>query len=596
PSLILHAETNATVVFPGDIIEITYAITNIGNAPAYDIELWGFDNESDSAGEWNFINVTQQDFNYSFWDPSSNRAFFNFDQIDAGETVEHKVYLNATIPGEAFNASFVSTSYIYYYATPMTNPDDWVEDDDFLNLGNDLGFLYNHTDPGPIFNVSLSAPTSIIRIGENFTLHADIVNIGSKTAYNITWQGSPAIPSNITNTGGIIKSLAPGESTDVLITYFIDAATPYVTRSTTEDSAPTRQLGGGSTVDLIPFGRYDEYFATDEGIGINHYGGWYIDSYTDNSTIYTTNFYANEIKLDILPASDQSFDPFLTVDVEYSRETVQSDEQVTVLVTVSNAGNSTAENIFVNSEFSDAEFEFYSGAGSVFGGQGTGTPRQLEYDWGNLAPGDSFSFSYRLKALKSTSIYTNTYASVDWDAFTGGLTRIFYPRTYDWEAPALTGPEDLEIVKNEFTAITASLNWSVSDEHAGTYRLLQANSSMAIVSTNASNLAAANLTFIEIGSGRWTNASWEVSHSLAGLGDGFYLFTIEAIDCCGNRANHSVAVSIRTILTPEEEDGGGLFEDINDYISENSAFLMIIGALTIIVIAEGVIIYFMRRD
>ncbi|MHA2231618.1 MAG: CARDB domain-containing protein, partial [Candidatus Hodarchaeales archaeon] len=456
PSLLLHATTNATVVSPNDIVQIDYNLTNIGNAPAYNAFLWGFDNDSGPETEWNFINVTQGNFNYTYWDPASDRAYFNFGQIDAGESVVHSVILNATPPGNLWNRTFTSDSWVDYSGDPTTGtPTGWIQTA-IRNWGNDLGFWYNHSDAGPELNVKVQLANSDVAVGENFTISAKVTNTGNKTAYSIDWWAPYQL--NITNRNGIIESLAPGASVIVNTTYLVDAASRYITDST-RDEAPTRQLG--STFDFYETGR------SDLGGGYD-YSGWFINQYDDNATTFTSNIWGSEIKLDVLPASNQTLGPFLTVNVQHSADTIPSGEKTTVSITVANVGSTAAENVVVNSEFSDSEFAFYAGAGTISGGQGSAQARRFTYNWGTLAPGDSLSFSYRLEAQKNATIYTHTYAVVDWDAFTGfgGLTRTFYPRTYDWEDPTIAGPADLEIFKNKTAAITDNLTWSLSDEHS----------------------------------------------------------------------------------------------------------------------------------
>lgn len=587
PSLLLHAAANSTVVFPGDIVQIDYNITNIGNAPAYYVDFWGFSNTSAAAGAWNFINETHQNFNYTYWNPSNGRVNYHFNQIDPGKSVPFKIILNATTPTSIWNSTFTSTSWVDYSGLNASGtPSGWIQTA-IRNWGNDLGFWYNHSDAGPELNVRVETAKSVVEVGEIFTISANITNTGNKTAYNIDWY-APS-PLNITNRDGVIESLAPGASTVVNTTYLVDAASLYITDST-RDEAPTRQLGG-------TFDFFEWWARIDRGGGYD-YSGWFINRYDDNVTAFTSDIWGSEIKLDILPTSNQSFGPFLAVTVEQDTESLLNGEIATVSISVTNIGDMTAETVVVNSEFSDADFAFYSGAGSLSGGQGSINDyqaRRFTYNWGSLAAGDSFSFSYRLEAQKNATLYTHTYATANWDAFTGfgGLTRAFYPRTYDWEAPIIDGPADLEIDRNEGTAITANLIWSTLDEHPGSYRILRANASSAISSGNASAISSANLTFVEIVSGTWNTANSSYTQSLAGLNDGYYLFAFEATDCCGNIATDMVALTVMTVMAEQEDEG--LIEDFQNFLSENTGFLLIIGALAVIVIAEGVVIYFMRK-
>ncbi|MFX1513765.1 MAG: hypothetical protein ACFFCQ_14370, partial [Promethearchaeota archaeon] len=82
PSLFVHATANSTVVSPGDIVQIDYDITNIGESPAYNIQFWGFDNTTPNVAgeEWTFINATHPDSPYTLLD--NGQAYLEIDQIN----------------------------------------------------------------------------------------------------------------------------------------------------------------------------------------------------------------------------------------------------------------------------------------------------------------------------------------------------------------------------------------------------------------------------------------------------------------------------------------------------------------------------------
>lgn len=533
PSLVLQATANTTVVSPGDIVQIDYNITNLGEAPAYNVFLIGFDNTTGSAGdEWNFINVTEQNFNYTLWNPSSGEAEYSINQIDPGESVIHSIYLNATTPASRVNTNFERFCDVTYDSVANPSAPSFVgwSATNVVNDGNELRFWYNHTNAGASFELDAITPKSVVRVGETITLSVNVTNTGNATATDIDWI-APNFGFNQTNRMGTISSLNQSESMLINVTYIVDTATPYLTRSSRDDY-PTRQLGGIHNFD------------------------WYITQYDDPFFgTQGTNADASEIELNVLPAANQTLGPFLTVSVQQTSATISSGEKTTVSITVANVGTMTAETVVVNSEFSDANFVFYSGAGTLSGGQGTAQARRFTHNWGNLAAGDSYSFSYKLETQKNATLYTHTYATADWtDSPTfGGLTRAFYPRTYDWAAPSLEGPEDLEISIVKSEVIANNLTWSLSDEHTGTYRILWANSSSAISSSNSSAISAANLTFVEVASGTWTTATTVISYSLSNLpplndsNDRFYLFTLEATDTSDTSANDTVAVTIKTV-------------------------------------------------
>jgi hypothetical protein len=716
PNLQIHATANSTVVSPGDIVEINYKLTNYGNSPAYNVRLWGFDNTSGAPNDeynWNFINVTQQNYNYTFWDSTGaideGRAYFDFAQIAPGASVSHTVVLNATTPTSQVNETFVSESYVNYdgIQAPAT-PRGWVEED-IETAGNDLVFWYNHSNPGPTFSLDTWVSSSVVRVGEELTVFANVTNTGTIPAWDIAWE-APRFGFNTSNLNGVITYLNTSDSVVVNTTYIVDAATRYLIdyasySDISLDSAPTRQLGG--VVDLGSWGRPD----SDDG---RDYSWWYLDGWWANNSYFPINnpnwnsgdVYGSEIRLHVLPAANQTFGPFLTVQVDYSSADLSSEERLTVSVTVQNVGDMPAENIDVTSEYSDSEFNFFAGVGTD-NTQSAPQGRRVELQWGILEPGDSFTFSYQLTALKNTTSYTYTYAATDWMDFPG-LARVFYPRTFDWEAPIIDGPADHEIIRSESVASTGNLSWSLLDEHSGNYRILRANASSAIPSDNASAISSANLTFVEVASGTWSTAFSNYTHSLAGLNDGFYLFTFEATDCCGNIATDMVAVTVTTACEPlilsgpadleiirkkgaaitdslswglsagnsgtyrilranasivasgnaymistanltfvevasgvrtsttsqithslaglndgfylftlevidycgvlandtaivivgtqPEEEDEGLIEDFQNFLSENAGFLLITGALAVIVIAEGVVIYFTRKE
>ncbi|MFX0117603.1 MAG: hypothetical protein ACFFB3_23870, partial [Candidatus Hodarchaeota archaeon] len=148
----------------------------------------------------------------------------------------------------------------------------------------------------------------------------------------------------------------------------------------------------------------------------------------------------------------------------------------------------------------------------------------------------------------------------------------------------IDGPEDLEVIKRETDLITANLFWVISDEHSGTYQLLRGT---------LSSVSGEDITYNEVSSGNWSIPSFQITFSLAALEDGKYEFILEATDCCGNSAIDRVNVTIETL--EEEPEGDGLIEETEDFFSENATFLLIIGALAVIVIVEGAIIYFMRK-
>lgn len=686
PSLVLQATANTTVVSPGDIVQIDYNITNIGETPAYNVFLIGFDNTTGSPGdEWNFINVTAQDFNYTLWNPSSGEAEYSISQIDPGETIIHSIYLNATTPISRVDTNFEKFCDVTYDSVSNPSAPSFVgwSATGIVNDGNELRFWYNHSNAGASFELDAIMPKSVVRVGETITLFVNVTNTGNATATDIDWV-APNFGFAQTDRTGTISSLNESESMLINVTYIVDTATSYL-QSGSRGYYPTRQLGGIHSFD------------------------WYITSYDDPYFgTQSLNVDASEIELDVLPAANLTLGPFLTVNVQQTSDTIPSGERATVSITVANVGNMTAENVVVNSEFSDADFAFYGGAGTLSGGQGTAQARRFTHYWGILAAGDSFSFSYKLEAQKNATLYTHTYATADWIrvAF-GGLTRAFYPRTYDWEAPIIDGPVDLETARNEGVATTANLTWSTLDEHPGSYRILLANTSSAISSDDASAISSANLTFVEIASGTWGTANSNYTYSLAGLNDGFYLFTFEATDCCGNIATDMVAVTVTTaceplilsgpadleiirkkgaaitdslswgvsagnsgtyrifranasivssgnaymistvnltfvevasgirtsttsqithslaalndgfypftlevidycgnlandtvivtVKTQPEQEDEGLIEDFQSFLSENAGFLLITGALAVIVIAEGVVIYFTRK-
>jgi hypothetical protein len=436
----------------------------------------------------------------------------------------------------------------------------------------------------------------VISVGEELTVFTNVTNTGNIPAWDIAWE-APQFGFNTSNLNGIIAYLNTSDSVVVNTTYIVDAATRYLIdyasgSDISLDSAPTRHLGG--VIDLGAWGRPD----SDNG---RDYSWWYLDGWWANNSYFPINnpnwnsgdVYANEIRLHILPEANQTLGPFLAVQVEYSSVHVSSEERLTVSVTIRNAGDMPAENVDVTSEYSDSEFNFFAGIGtdnSQFPPQG----RRVEFQWGILAAGDSFTFSYQLVALKNTKSYTYTYVATDWGKFPG-LVRVFYPRTFDWEAPIISGPADEEIIRRESVATAGTLSWPLSDEHSGTYRILLANASSAISSDNATAIASANLTFVQIASGRWSTAFSNHTHSLADLNDGFYLFSFEATDCCGNIATDMVAVTVVTVMTQPEQEDEGVIEDFQSFLSENTGFLLIIGVLAVIVIAEGVVIYFMRK-
>ncbi|MFX0115955.1 MAG: hypothetical protein ACFFB3_15495 [Candidatus Hodarchaeota archaeon] len=591
PSLIVHAAANTTVAAPGDIVEITYTIANLGNFPAYNVRLWGFDNTTGSSyDEWNFINVTQRNYNYTLL--VGGRAYFDIAQISAGENVSRTVVLNATTPTNQWNGTFISESYVNYDA--VINPASsigWIEEN-IEQMGNDLDFWYNHSNPGPAFDLDVWPSKSIVSVGETVIVHANVTNTGSMTAWDIAWE-APRFGFNTTNMNGLITSLNPGESAVINTTYIADAATEYLIDSiggtNSLDSAPTRQLGGACDLN-----QFTQWWYPDSDNG-RDYSGWYITEWYANTSYYTYqnpdrhddygdrgDVYGSEIRLHILPETNQTFGPFLTTKVDYSSINVTSGERLTISVTVKNIGTMAAENVEVTSEFSDLEFDFYAGAGTDIPQSAT-QGRRFVYQWGTLASGDSFSFSFQLEAQEDAISYTYTYAMADWGDFPG-LDRMFFPRTYDWEAPTITGPADLEIIKKETDTITASLSWLISDEHSGTYQLLRGI---------LSNFLGEDIAYVEVASGNWNIPRFQIAFSLATLEDGEYEFILEATDCCGNSAIDRVNVTIETLEEESEEDG--LLEETEDFFLENAPFLLIIGALAAIVIIEGAIIYFMRK-
>ncbi|MHA2232151.1 MAG: hypothetical protein ACXAB4_06655, partial [Candidatus Hodarchaeales archaeon] len=470
--------------------------------------------------EWNFINTTSQDFNYTFWIPSGGsfgECYYDFGQIDPGESKVHSVFLNATT--QQTDVSFVKSSWVTYDSVANPSAPSFVgwSATSMFNDGNELRFWYNYSTAGVSFDLRAITPHGVVRIGETITLTANVTNTGNDTATNIIWI-APDFGFNQTNRDGTIQSLAANESIVISTTYIVDTAT-QVMDTFSRGFYRARPLGRTESFD------------------------WYITQYTDPEIgTQFSNFDASEIRLDVLPDPSQAPGPFLTLEVAYNHTTYSPGELIDVSVIVKNIGDLTAENIVVTSDFSPFEFELVTGGGSV---------------GGDLAAGDSFSFSYQLKSLATAESFIHTYVSCDW---TNGLRRTFHTRTFDWNAPTIDGPEDLEIIKPEPVTVFAnepwanftwpSLNWSLSDEHIGTYRLLRANTSSAIPSDNTSAILAADLIFIEVASGSWISGTPRISYALSGLNDGYYLFTLEGTDYSGNSANDSVAVTVRTTRTP----------------------------------------------
>ncbi len=572
PNLVAHTSANSTVVSPGDIVKIKYEIINLGETTAYNVELWGFDNTTGSPDiGWNFINETEQNHNYTGL--VGGQAYFFFDEISPGEKLIQTVVLNATSSHE--NRTFVSTTYVHYGALddPTSNT-GWITED-MDCWGNDLDFWYNHTNPGPVFTLKVQPLKSIVHVGETISISTNITNTGNMAAENIMWV-APPFGFNMTNTNGIIDFLGAKESIIVTVDYLIDGANQYQVRYN-RDYLLTRQLGG--TVDLGPWGR------TDDDGGVD-YDGWYITSYyantsIDGSSVYHYNYanrgdvYGSELRIDVFPAVNLTFGPFLTVGVDYSPENPSSGEIITVTMTVTNIGDKTAENVVVTSEFSENECNFYAGTGTVFGPDPSNLlGRRINYDWGKLSPGDSFTLTYQLMAKENVTSYSFSYASVDWGAFPG-LSRVFNTRTFDQSAPVIESLTLMETLQGKAEAI---LNWNVSDDHTGTYRVLQTK-------------ATGNVTYTEISSGTLNKSREQITYSVADLEKGQYLICLEATDNCGNTANATVLV---IITVPEEK--GGFLEDMGDYFGDNLFSLLGMGILGAIALAEGIFIYFMRKS
>jgi hypothetical protein len=386
PVLTVRLTADKYMVMPGENITVTYEISNIGEVPAYDVEL-------------------DDDFNYGFpanysileGDPDGDEIIEEvWDSIPAGSSEYYTViiYCNTT----AENGSFLwFDPELEYHASNYADENIWARNPrdyggGYQIDGSEVIILCDVISPNLVVEYNLSATS--LTVGELVTVQMEISNFGNN-ATELDWR-LPVLGINTSAVTGHIDFLDTFDTLTVNSSFIVDYPGRFY----------------GSFLESRFFSPYSDAYVDYQFVS------------TRGGTIRVQ--YANEIPVNVFPQAQESYGALIQLSKSITDLDIENENVYQVTITAKNVGDTAAYSVDIDDVYPIENFTLISGSTSM--------------SW-NFLPADiQFSYSYVISYPETLDLSTQvSYVTATYDFGFNWFAGASWEGSYDFDPSGRDG-------------------------------------------------------------------------------------------------------------------------------------------------------------